>query len=114
MRILITESQIIKLVDKYIDNQFHINQFRIVRRKKYPTNMYWIDENNRAIFELSTFNTFWVPSKFWHEIRYVFSFDYKTMKNVMKEWVEFKFKLNVDNVGMQNYSPIIYPHEIIK
>lgn len=100
MKVLITENQLEKLIEKYIAKLFrNIHQHN---NDEYGI-IYWENENDELILELNS-DGFYVNHDIWEEIKNVFNLSEAKTRKVIKQWVERN--LNVGKVfPIQDYNP---------
>ena len=90
MKYIITESQINKVIDKFITYQFEPHEVK--KSSDYPDSIFWI-KNGEIIAEINNTKYFWVESQIWNTISSMFSLEYSETQQVIKDWMEENYKL---------------------
>jgi len=104
MRYLITESQIEKIVFKYLDNQDFINM-------EYGTYEYFLNskDDNYAQIKFNT-SSRWctIERKLMFEIASFFSLEYHDAMSLIARWVERKIGLEFNTIETQSDIIVYY------
>lgn len=91
MKILITESQYNKAIDKYLTYLFEPHEVKI--SEKYPYSVFWV-KDGKVIAEIENSKKFfWVRYSIWDEISSMFSFHYNEIPKVIKPWLKEHYGL---------------------
>ena len=90
MKIIITEQQYNKAIDKYLTYLFEPHEEKI--SKKDPDSIFWMKDGN-AIAEIENSETFWVDEDIWDNISIMFSLKDIRIEQVIKEWLEEHYGL---------------------
>lgn len=90
MKVLITESQYNKIIDKFLSDIFEPHE--VMPGQVYPNSVFWI-KDGETIAEIERSKTFWVRSDIWKLISSMFSFQKEETKQVMKEWLKNHYGL---------------------
>jgi len=91
MKIIITESQYYKAVDKFITYQLESHEEKT--SKKYPDSIFWV-KHGEVIAEIDKkHNNFWVDYEIWDTISLMFSFEDKETQEVIGHWLEEHYGL---------------------
>ena len=90
MKIIITEQQYNKAIDKYLTYLFEPHEEKI--SKKDPDSIFWMKDGN-AIAEIENSETFWVDEDIWDNISIMFSLDKNDVKRFIKQWLEEHYGL---------------------
>ena len=91
MKIIITESQYNKAVDKFITYQFDPHEEKL--STEHPNSIFWV-KDGEVIAEIEEKrNNFWVDYEIWNTISLMFSFEYLENQEVIKHWLEEHYGL---------------------
>ena len=90
MKILITEQQYNKAIDKYLTFLFEPHEVKT--SSDNPYSIFWVKDGN-IIVEIEKPKLFWVKSEIWNEISSVFGLQYDEIQSVIKSWLEEHYKL---------------------
>jgi hypothetical protein len=90
VKYIITESQINKVIDKFITYQFEPHEVK--KSSKLPDSIFWV-KNGEVIAEIHNPKYFWVEAQIWNTISSMFSLEYSETQQVIKDWLEEHYKL---------------------
>ena len=91
MKIIITESQLNNVIDKFITRRFEPHQE--VLRFFHDDSSYWT-KNNKIIAQfLKKHKWFFVAPEIWDQIEKMFSLQHDEVQDVIKQWLEKKYNL---------------------
>lgn len=94
MKLIISESKITNLLDKYIDSLYGNLTFNT--EHKYT---YWVDENGETIFTYDNWdNDLYVPSEMISDMVNLFGLKYIQIREVLVDVFNQKFNLKIDKV----------------
>ena len=115
MNIIISKPQLVKVVLRYIKNNF--DNLTTESNPEKPDSIYYVDENNQPIMEYEPkYNDIWInQEKFWSKIETLFSLSYPQTQLIIKEWLGDKHKIKkaiprpFPNINMNHgYNPPNY------
>ena len=90
MKIIITESQYNKAIDRFIT--FELEPHEVKTSKKYPNSVFWV-KDDKFISEIVELEYFWVHYNIWETISKMFSLDFSETQQVIKIWLEEHYNL---------------------
>jgi hypothetical protein len=90
MKIIITEQQYNKAIDKYLTYVFEPHEE--ITSKKYPDSIFWM-KNGKVISEIEKSRFFWVDEDIWENISIMFSLEPVNVRQLIKEWLEEHYGL---------------------
>jgi uncharacterized membrane protein len=88
MKVIITESQFNRAIDRYIS--YLLEPHEVKTSKKYPDSIFWV-KNGEVIVEIENSEYFWVRYEIWGSISQMFDFD--ETQSVIKVWLEQHYNL---------------------
>ena len=91
MKYIITESQINKVIDKFITYQFEPHEVK--KSSKLPDSIFWVKDGEVIVEIYKRRDDFWVRSEIWKVIRNMFSLEYSETQQVIRDWLEEHYKL---------------------
>jgi hypothetical protein len=102
MKIIITEQQYSKAIDKFLTYQFEPHEEK--RFENHPDAIYWL-KNGEAVATIQNYGEFSVKREIWENISILFSFDDDEVEYHIKEWLEKHYKLGGLNPSIQFIPP---------
>jgi hypothetical protein len=107
MKYIITESQINKVIDKFITYQFEPHEVK--KSSEYPDSIFWV-KDGEVIVEIEDSDYFWVSPQIWENIRSMFSLKYSETQQVIRDWLEEHYKLG----GLTPYDVLSYDQTLLE
>jgi hypothetical protein len=98
MKIIITEQQYSKAIDKYLTYLFEPHEEKI--SKEDPHSIFWV-KDGRIIAEIEKSKNFWINENIWDKISIMFSLKDIRIEQVIKEWLE-------EHYGLGRLGPLKY------
>jgi hypothetical protein len=94
MKIIITESQLENIYDKFLTLQFgNLTRFENFKRRhlfwteEYPNHSFWKNDNGEVMFELDTIKRLWVSLNVWKTFENFFDLDNTEVRDIIGKWV---------------------------
>jgi hypothetical protein len=86
MKILITESQYNKGIEKYLSYLFE--PYELKKSDEYPkTVLFWV-KDGKVIGEIQKNRIFWVSHKVWDDISKFFDLTFEETKEIIDKWLK--------------------------
>ena len=97
MRIIITEQQYNRAIDKFIS--YFLEPHEVKTSSEYPNSLFWI-KDGEVIAEIKKVNwksltseNFWLHYRIWTEITEQFGFEYDETQSVINTWLEQHYNM---------------------
>jgi hypothetical protein len=90
MKIIITEQQYNKAIDKYLTYVFEPHEENTL--EEYPGSIFWM-KNGKVISEIENSREFWIHNNIWEKISIMFSLEPVNVRQLIKEWLEEHYGL---------------------
>lgn len=95
MKYIITESQLNKMYNSYLNHVFKgLHEKEIYG---HSDRRFWLINDN-VVLNLSPLNVIWVSDSIWNEVSEMFSLDFKETQEIIKQWV-------TENLGLEEATP---------
>ena len=85
MKIIITESQYSKAINRYIT--YCLEPHEVKTNERYPDSLFWV-KHQEVIVQIEKSKNFWLRSKIWDDISRMFSLDYDETQSHINMWLE--------------------------
>ena len=92
MKVIITESQYNRAIDRFITYLLEPHEERTL--EGYPNSIFWI-KGGEVIVEIENSAYFWLRYTIWNRISQMFGLDYDETQSVIKVWLEEHYNLGV-------------------
>jgi hypothetical protein len=97
MKIIITEQQYNKAIDKYLTYVFEPHEE--ITYDDEPDSIFWVKDGD-IIAEIENLEYFWIRENIWEKIYFLFSLKGEDIQQVIKQWLEKYYGLG----GLTPYS----------
>ena len=91
MKIIITESQYNKAIDKFITYKLEPHEKK--KSSDYPDLIFWVKDGEVIAEQNKKTGFFWFHYQIWNTISRMFSLEYNETQQVIKHWLEEHYKL---------------------
>jgi hypothetical protein len=98
MKIIITEQQYNKAIDKYLTYVFEPHEK--ITYDDEPDSIFWVKDGD-IIAEIENLEYFWIRENIWEKISIMFSLKDIRIEQVIKEWLE-------EHYGLGRLGPLKY------
>jgi hypothetical protein len=90
MKIIITEQQYNKAIDKYLTYVFEPHEENTL--EEYPGSIFWM-KNGEIVAEIEKSKNFWIHNDIWDKVSILFSLENDDIQQVIKQWLEEHYGL---------------------